>query len=133
VRHADASSLQDTSRELPCLAAGCTVISTACGLYVAEVTVVCRRQLLGGLKMGCKRLFLHSPESKQYLEMMPDCVLDFYVHESCQRAGIGRTLLEVSLFTCTCDQSAGSMPARSFWPAHTPACVYDAHADSAAL
>jgi GNAT superfamily N-acetyltransferase len=60
-----------------------------------------RKQLLGGLKIGCKRLFLHSPESKQYLEMMPDCVLDFYVHESCQRAGIGRTLLEVSLPTHT--------------------------------
>ena len=28
-------------------------------------------------------------------------MLDFYVHESCQRAGIGRTLLEVSLPTHT--------------------------------
>lgn len=27
------------------------------------------------------------------------CVLDFYVHESCQRSGIGRTLFEAMLAT----------------------------------
>ena len=85
-----------------------------------EVCVICRQQLLGGLKIGCKRLFLHSPESKQYLEMMPDCVLDFYVHESCQRAGIGRTLLEVSLLICKMAMLLPACPCTSRgWRTHT--------------
>jgi GNAT superfamily N-acetyltransferase len=29
------------------------------------------------------------------LELEPQCVLDFYVHESCQRTGIGKALFEV--------------------------------------
>lgn len=28
-------------------------------------------------------------------EIEPLCVLDFYVHESCQRQGVGRALFEV--------------------------------------
>lgn len=28
-------------------------------------------------------------------EIEPTCVLDFYVHESCQRRGIGKELFEV--------------------------------------
>ena len=58
-----------------------------------------RLQVLGGLKIGRKRLFLHSPHCDKYLEINPDCVLDFYVHESCQRSGIGRRLLEVNIVT----------------------------------
>jgi len=57
----------------------------------------CSTHVLGGLKVGCKRLFLHSPRCDKYLEMSPDCVLDFYVHESCQRSGIGLCLLEVQM------------------------------------
>ncbi len=52
-------------------------------------------QVLGGLKVGTKCLFLHSPGCDSYLECKATCVLDFYVHESCQRSGIGLTLLEV--------------------------------------
>lgn len=29
-------------------------------------------------------------------EIDPLCVLDFYVHESCQRQGVGKTIFEVS-------------------------------------
>lgn len=66
-------------------------------LYLASTVFGSKTQILGGLKIGCKRLFLHSPHSSKYLEMSPDCVLDFYVHESCQRSGIGRSLLETFL------------------------------------
>lgn len=51
--------------------------------------------MLGGLKVGTKCLFLHSPGCDKYLEISATCVLDFYVHESCQRSGIGLALLEV--------------------------------------
>lgn len=34
-------------------------------------------------------------ESGSLVEMEPVCVLDFYVHEACQRSGVGRRLLEV--------------------------------------
>lgn len=70
----------------------------------------CRTQVLGGLKIGCKRLFLHSPHSSKYLEMSPDCVLDFYVHESCQRSGIGRSLLEVRRMDAGCCVAATCGP-----------------------
>lgn len=33
----------------------------------------------------------------ELLEIEPVCVLDFYVHESCQRQGVGKALFEVSL------------------------------------
>lgn len=105
----------------------------AANMSQRSVSSARRKQLLGGLKIGCKRLFLHSPESKQYLEMMPDCVLDFYVHESCQRASIGRTLLEVSLSTRTSGHSAVCLLSCIFWSAHTCACTGNFHADSAAL
>ncbi|GBF96780.1 alpha-tubulin n-acetyltransferase [Raphidocelis subcapitata] len=49
--------------------------------------------LLGGLKIGRKRLFIRRANGAM-VEMEPLCVLDFYVHESCQRLGIGRALLE---------------------------------------
>ena len=32
-----------------------------------------------------------------YLEIKPLCVLDFYVHESCQRSGLGKLLFEKML------------------------------------
>lgn len=56
-----------------------------------------RTQVLGGLKVGSKCLFLHSPGCDKYLECRATCVLDFYVHESCQRSGIGLALLEVKI------------------------------------
>jgi len=43
----------------------------------------------GFLKIGTKKLFIWS-ESGSVEEMMPLCVLDFYVHESIQRLGLGR-------------------------------------------
>ena len=49
--------------------------------------------MLGGLKVGKKRLYMYHGAALQ--EITPDCVLDFYVHESCQRLGVGRLLLDV--------------------------------------
>uniref|UniRef100_A0A7S1WYS4 N-acetyltransferase domain-containing protein n=1 Tax=Tetraselmis chuii TaxID=63592 RepID=A0A7S1WYS4_9CHLO len=56
-----------------------------------------------------KKLFIRV-ESGAFHEMEPLCVLDFYVHESMQRAGLGRQLMETML------QDANL-------PAH--ACAYD--------
>jgi len=50
----------------------------------------------GILKIGKKKLFIHGLHH-QYVEMVPLCVLDFYVHEDCQRMGIGHRLFEFML------------------------------------
>ena len=50
----------------------------------------------GFLKIGYKKLFYRDMYGK-ILEMKPLCVLDFYVHESCQRTGIGKLLFEFML------------------------------------
>ena len=41
--------------------------------------------VFGMLRTGVKRLFV--TERGQWRELTPVCVLDFYVHESCQRTG----------------------------------------------
>ncbi|CAK9877039.1 unnamed protein product [Sphagnum jensenii] len=45
------------------------------------------------LKVGKKNLFIRK-DSGHLVEMAPLCVLDFYVHESCQRMGLGYQLFE---------------------------------------
>lgn len=51
---------------------------------------------VGILKVGCKRLFVYDHRGIQH-EMEPMCVLDFYVHESRQRMGVGKKLFEFFL------------------------------------
>eukprot|EP00729_Bicosta_minor_P009672 gene9672-22944_t len=50
-------------------------------------------KVLGFIKTGEKKLFLHDHKGKMR-EVTPTCVLDFYVHESCQRTGFGRVLFD---------------------------------------
>lgn len=45
---------------------------------------------LGFIKVGKRRLFIH--HLGRMREIVPLCVLDFYVHESCQRMGVGSKL-----------------------------------------
>jgi len=49
--------------------------------------------VVGILKVGCKKLFVYDSHGIQH-EMQSLCVLDFYVHESCQRRGYGWKLFE---------------------------------------
>lgn len=44
-------------------------------------------KVLGFIKTGEKKLFLHDHKGKMR-EVTPTCVLDFYVHESCQRMSV---------------------------------------------
>eukprot|EP00462_Mataza_sp_D1_P022195 CAMPEP_0175131830 /NCGR_PEP_ID=MMETSP0087-20121206/6754_1 /TAXON_ID=136419 /ORGANISM="Unknown Unknown, Strain D1" /LENGTH=476 /DNA_ID=CAMNT_0016414151 /DNA_START=83 /DNA_END=1510 /DNA_ORIENTATION=+ len=53
-------------------------------------------QVTGLLKVGSKRLFIVDVGSKMH-EIQPLCVLDFYVHENCQRCGLGKELFEFML------------------------------------
>ncbi|KAL9656738.1 hypothetical protein ABK040_003005 [Willaertia magna] len=53
-------------------------------------------KVLGLLKVGKKKLFYRFP-SGEFREIFPLCVLDFYVHESCQRKGVGSILFEYVL------------------------------------
>lgn len=62
------------------------------------------RTALGFLKVGQKRLFVASSGRAAFAdvqgafrELEPLCVLDFYVHERCQRAGHGRRLFDTML------------------------------------
>lgn len=52
-----------------------------------------RGSIVGILKVGRKVLFVLDHHSNQ-IEMKPMCVLDFYVHESCQRRGYGKQLFQ---------------------------------------
>ncbi len=51
---------------------------------------------LGLLKMGVKKLFVRT-ETGRTVEMDPLCCLDFYVHESQQRRGMGKRVFEYML------------------------------------
>jgi alpha-tubulin N-acetyltransferase 1 len=48
-----------------------------------------KHKVLGFLKTGYKNLF-HRDYSGKISEIRPLCVLDFYVHESVQRTGVGK-------------------------------------------
>mmetsp|Transcript_748 Transcript_748/g.1243 ORF Transcript_748/g.1243 Transcript_748/m.1243 type:complete len:169 (+) Transcript_748:80-586(+) len=65
-----------------------------------HVLLVCEnesKEPLGYLKYGMKNLFFYKSNG-QVVEMKDViCVLDFYVHESCQRQGIGRELFDSML------------------------------------
>ena len=52
-----------------------------------------KNKVLGFIKVGNKKLFLRD-RSFNYHEVIPLCVLDFYVHESTQRKGIGKQLFD---------------------------------------
>lgn len=59
--------------------------------YDARAKSTCR--IIGLIKVGEKKLFLYDPAGKMH-EVSPTCVLDFYVHESCQRCGYGKELFD---------------------------------------
>jgi alpha-tubulin N-acetyltransferase 1 len=86
------------------------------------------RSALGFIKVGTKRLFvappaLHASRSitdvrDALKEINPVCVLDFYVHESCQRTGLGRRLFDAMLEGegVTATQLAYDKPSNKFLP-----------------
>lgn len=53
-------------------------------------------KVLGFIKVGYKKLFLRDRNNNVH-EVNPLCVLDFYVHESTQRKGIGKLLFDYML------------------------------------
>jgi len=53
-------------------------------------------KVYGFIKMGTKNLFYRDHFGK-VKELSPLCVLDFYVHESVQRHGIGKAIFEKML------------------------------------
>jgi alpha-tubulin N-acetyltransferase 1 len=53
-------------------------------------------KLVGFIKTGIRKLF-YSNEIGRIIEMSPLCLLDFYVHESCQRSGFGKEIYEFML------------------------------------
>ncbi|KAL6749678.1 touch receptor neuron protein Mec-17-domain-containing protein [Haematococcus lacustris] len=70
--------------------------STDQRLYLHAVRHAGRTRVSGGLKVGTKKLFVRTADSNLQ-EIQPQCVLDFYVHESCQRQGIGKQLFQAFL------------------------------------
>lgn len=55
------------------------------------------RTVNGIIKTGRKKLFIRESVSGKMHEIEPLCVLDFYVHESKQRSGLGKVLFEEML------------------------------------
>lgn len=82
--------------------------SASCLLGQRVYLMVEDKRALGFIKVGSKRLFisppaLHASRSNNscvqdaFKEINPVCVLDFYVHESCQRTGLGKLLFDTML------------------------------------
>lgn len=49
--------------------------------------------VIGMIKVGSRKLFIRNANG-QIKEITPLCVLDFYVHESVQRGGHGKSIFE---------------------------------------
>lgn len=62
-------------------------------LYLLRDVQASGTVVLGFIKTGEKKLFLYDDAGKMH-ERTPTCVLDFYVHDSCQRTGLGRELFD---------------------------------------
>ena len=76
-----------------------TTITTAQKFFQSNHRIVIKAtqdKVLGILKVGVKKLFLRDMYYN-YHEVFPLCVLDFYVHESVQRQGIGKQLFDYML------------------------------------
>ena len=76
-----------------------TTITTAQKFFTSNHRMVIKatgNKVLGILKVGVKKLFLRDV-LYNYHEVSPLCVLDFYVHESTQRQGIGKKLFDYML------------------------------------
>ena len=71
------------------------VISNDHTLYIASSD----SEVRGILKMGKKHLFIRNAVGN-ITEITPLCCLDFYVHESCQREGIGHKLFQRCIQVC---------------------------------
>ena len=68
------------------------LLSSSHILYIASN----KREVLGILRIGVKKLFIRTETGLMH-EISPMCVLDFYVHERCQRQGVGSILFEYML------------------------------------
>lgn len=76
-----------------------TTITTSQKFFSSNHRIVVKAagdKVFGILKVGYKKLFLRD-KFFNYHEVTPLCVLDFYVHESTQRQGIGRKLFDYML------------------------------------
>jgi hypothetical protein len=76
------------------LSDGSVFLSGLMSVTVGQILFIRRLRVLGALKTGRKSLFLRGSDLS-YHSRQPVCLLDFYVHEPCQRSGIGKGLFEV--------------------------------------
>merc|ERR1712166_1326827 len=88
---AEAQGLRQLLTSYPKLQVADTRLYIAAQRDASQVVYV-----VGILKMGSKNLFVRA-QNAQFKELQPLCCLDFYVHYSCQRCGIGKQLFESML------------------------------------
>ena len=73
-----------------------TPVTSSAKLFTGEdrlYLLIDEFKVLGMIKIGTKKLFIRD-QSGGIKEIEPLSVLDFYVHESCQRVGYGKILFE---------------------------------------
>ena len=76
-----------------------TTITSAHKFFISNHRIFIKAEqnkVLGFIKVGSKKLFLRD-RNFNYHEVNTLCVLDFYVHESTQRRGIGKQLFDYML------------------------------------
>lgn len=83
--------------------------SMPCRFYMLFDT---ENRICGIAKFGRKNLYM-ADSNGQLSELAPNCLLDFYVHENCQRSGFGRILFEFALtFESDLIHSQPSIPSK---------------------
>ena len=76
-----------------------TTITSAHKFFISNHRIFIKAEqnkVLGFIKVGTKKLFLRD-RNYNYHEVNTLCVLDFYVHESIQRRGVGKQLFDYML------------------------------------
>ena len=75
-------------------------ITTSSNFKISEYTLYLKvkgKQCLGFIKTGYKNLYVREYSTASMINIRPLCILDFYVHESCQREGHGKDLFDYVL------------------------------------
>lgn len=87
-------SVGERSRRAQGLGKAVTSGRSACLAGNNVYLLVAAETVLGLLKTGPKKLFVTKSSNDGLVEINPQCVLDFYIVEGKQRAGLGRSLFE---------------------------------------
>ncbi len=120
ITYSELSTIIDTMGQASATAQGLGAVITTTSRLISNSEQVLfiagnSTSALGIIKFGTKHLF-HRMSNGGVHEITPMCVLDFYVHEQCQRQGVGSALFNYALqyFNTTPSQLGYDRPSIKF-------------------